>query len=190
MDELDPVELALMPDELRIVCGQLIRDIVGEPIDVGSLISGDPMFLIRSASPTLFKSFVALIGEANPRQEFVVVSHEKDRILVKEIVTNPYSFHPYPVQGSYSLNTFSQAFPDFENANFGAKVFLDSSGVLSGLEHVIEIINWMQKGDAYVWSGVESTLLKLAPPKRREFSSDAAKEALQALAKWNATRFL
>jgi len=184
MDELDPVELALMPDELRAVCGQLIRGIVGNPTEIASLVSDDPMFLIRSASPTLFKEFIGRVCDTMPEQKLVIVSHDKDRDMVEKFVSNSYSFHPYPVQGPYSLTTFSRAFPEFETMTFGGKVLLDESGTLSEFEHVLDIVNWIQGGEAHAWSGIESKLFKLGSLKKRE----CAREALQALAKWNATR--
>jgi hypothetical protein len=155
MDELDPVELALMPDELRAVCGQLIRGIVGNPTEIASLVSDDPMFLIRSASPTLFKEFIGRVCDTMPEQKLVIVSHEKDREMVEKIVSNSYSFHP--VQGPYSLTTLSRAFPEFETMTFGGKVLLDESGTLSEFEHVLDIVNWIQGGggSCLEWNRVE-----------------------------------
>jgi len=173
-----------MPEEMRAVCGRLMADLAGHVVGFESLRSEDPLFVLRSANPTLFRSFFRELGRIAPERPVVVVSHGKARGLVEEAVENPHEFLAYPKEGPYSLPEFAKAFPRLREKRFGAKVLLDASGVLGGMEGSLEILDWLAPCPRFAWGGSEPCLRRLGGELLRE----AARKALHALADWNVER--
>lgn len=184
MKGFTPIEEALMPEQLKATCAHLLLDTVGEPCEVNTLESEFPILLVRSAHRDLFESFVERLHDDCPGQCLVVLSHARDEAYVDQVVRNPYEFLAYPVEGPYSLESLSKAFPRLKNMELGGKVMLDASGVLSGLDHVIEMLDWVAGVDTHAWCDLGPRLVRLSSVERRRRAS----EALLALSRWNALR--
>lgn len=180
-EAMSPLDVALLPESLKVVCERLICDIVGVAVDLDRLQSDLPVLLIRSANPLLFKSFVHAVHERFPKQKLVIVSHEKDRKLIQSEVQNPHEFIPYPIEGSYQCEVAKEKMPELGARQFGAKVMLDASGMMKNLEQVLDILRWVPGSSAFVWSTLGPRMLEVPPGE----VSDAAREALLAIAKWN-----
>lgn len=170
----------LTPDDLQPLCHRLLGDLVGRPIGFEKAVEGGPIFLIRSACPELFQSFLENLYQRFPDIEVHVVSHVKDRSLVESTLREPYRYFEYETEGPYSFKELSSSMPFLAESQYQAKVMLDYGGFLHRLDEVLKIVDWVPGERSLVWSGVGPTLLELGTPELRA----ASHEALMSLSRW------
>lgn len=96
------------------------------------------IFIIRSGTPDLFKKCVKQIKTLAPRASLHIISHERDRELIKETCAPRFVFHAHLGGGSYSWENLSPLHGQLQKVRFDAFVMLTNS--VYGYPHIAEIL--------------------------------------------------
>ena len=96
------------------------------------------IFLIRSATPDLFKKAVRELKAMAPNATLHVVSHERDRELIENTCAPRAQFHAYTSGGNYSWESLAPLIPSLTAVKLDTFVMLANN--VYGYPHIAEIL--------------------------------------------------
>ena len=101
------VERAEAP--LRAVLDMLLQDMALEPVDPATLPWHEPMFVLRGAPMDHMEAFFRLVVAHCSAPALHVMSHARDRDVLRAMAPCEFTFHAYPTPGRYCLEEVPSA---------------------------------------------------------------------------------
>ena len=108
------------------------------------------IFLIRSAAPEMFKKCVRELKRLAPKATLHIVSHERDRELIKTVCAPRFKFYPYTAGGNYSVESLAPLMPKLNAARIDTFIMLANN--VYGYPHISEILSKLGARELFLFN--------------------------------------